>query len=97
MEMGRPVSRPVKARSSAVHTILEAEDIGRGFLCSDLEKTRAESDANQLLIQASPDLIDAAIAAEAVLARGRWIKGSTDPESIALYKLRDAIARAMEG
>lgn len=78
----------------AVHTILAAEHIGWGFLCSNYEQTRTESDANQLLIAACPDLLDAAIAAEATLARGRWVKGSTDPEAVALYKLRDAIAKA---
>ncbi|CAB3783116.1 hypothetical protein LMG28688_01582 [Paraburkholderia caffeinitolerans] len=78
----------------AVHTILTAEYIGWGFLCSDHEQTSAESNANQLLIAACPDLLDAAIAAEATLARGRWIEGSTDPEAIALFKLREAIAKA---
>lgn len=78
----------------AVHTILTVEHIGWGFLCSNHEQTCVESDANQLLIAACPDLLDAAIAAEATLAKGRWVKGSTDPEAVALYKLRDAIAKA---
>ncbi|WP_433703899.1 hypothetical protein [Paraburkholderia sacchari] len=43
---------------------------------------------------ASCDLLDAAQAAEAVLARGRWIEGSMDPEAVALWKLRAAIAKA---
>lgn len=77
-----------------VHTIIAAEYIGWGFLCSDHKQTCAESNANQLLIAACPDLLDAAIAAEATLARGRWIEGSTDPEAIALFKLRAAIAKA---
>lgn len=69
--------------TSAVQTIIEADTIGWGYLLSDPLKTRAESDANLALI-----------AAEAVLAKGKWLKGTTDPESVALYKLRDAIARA---
>lgn len=78
----------------AVHTIIDAEHTGWGFLCSNHEQTCAESDANLLLIAACPDLLDAAIAAEATLAKGRWVKGSTDPEAVALYKLRDAITKA---
>lgn len=42
------------------------------------------------------NLLDAAQAAEAVLARGRWIEGSTDPEAVALWKLRAAIGHATE-
>lgn len=81
---------------SAVHTILEAENIGWGYLCSNHKQTCAESDANQTLIASSPDLLDAAMAAEAVLAKGLWIEGSSDPESIALWKLRAAIEKATE-
>jgi hypothetical protein len=55
-----------------------------------------ETEEDARLIAASPDLLDAAQAAEAVLARGRWIEGSTDPEAIALAKLRAAIAKATE-
>ena len=39
-------------------------------------------------------LLDAAEAAAAVLAKGKWAKDSTDPEAVALYKLIDAIALA---
>jgi hypothetical protein len=45
---------------------------------------------------AAPELFDAAAAAEAVLSRGRWIEGSTDPEAVALWKLRAALAKARE-
>ncbi|AMR77640.1 hypothetical protein [Cupriavidus nantongensis] len=80
--------------NNAVHTIVDAEYIGWGFLCSDPKKTLAESNANLLLIQAAPDLVDAATAAEAVLAKGGWLESSTDPEAIALFKLRAALAKA---
>jgi len=78
----------------AVHTILAAEYIGWGFLCSDPKKTEAESNANLLAIAAVPDLVDAAKAAESVLAKGHWLESSTDPEAVALFKLRSAIAKA---
>lgn len=42
-------------------------------------------------------LLDATRAAEAVLGRQKWIEGSTDPEAVALSKLRDAIAKATGG
>lgn len=54
----------------------------------------AEDDAQA--IAALPELVDAALAAEAVLARGHWLEGSPDPEAVALYKLRAAIAKATE-
>lgn len=91
--------RPVVAEPdvSAVHTIIEAEWIGWGYLCSDQQQTSAESDANQTLIAASPDLLDAAVAAERVLARMGWREDNTfDPEAVALAKLRAAIAKATE-
>jgi len=78
----------------AVHTIVDAKYIGWGFLCSDPKQTEAESNANLQLIEAAPDLVDAAMAAEAVLAKDKWLKGSTDPEAVALFKLRAAIAKA---
>lgn len=39
-------------------------------------------------------LLDAARATEAVLGRQKWLAGSTDPEAVALFKLRAAIAKA---
>lgn len=39
-------------------------------------------------------LLSAARQAETVLARGKWLEGSADPEALALYALRAAIARA---
>jgi hypothetical protein len=42
-------------------------------------------------------LLDATRAAEAVLGRQKWIEGSTDPEAVALSKLRDAIVKATGG
>lgn len=50
-------------------------------------RVAAESDAVS-------KLLDAAVAAEAVLAKGRWVEGSTDPEAVALFALRAAIAKA---
>lgn len=78
----------------SVHTIIEAEIIGWGFLCSDHATSRAESNANLALIAAAPDLFDAAKAAEAVLAKQKCFEASTDPEAVALFKLRAAIAKA---
>lgn len=43
------------------------------------------------------DLLEAARAAEAVFARQKWRTGSPDPEAVALFKLRAAIARATGG
>ena len=77
---------------SAVHTIL-SEDGCFGYLGSDLDATIAEDEANRRLIAAAPDLLDAAQAAEAVLGRQKWREGSTDPEAVALFKLRGAIAK----
>lgn len=39
-------------------------------------------------------LLDAARAAEAILGRQKWVEGSTDPEAVALFKLRAAVAKA---
>lgn len=78
----------------AVHTILNLETSGYGFLQSDHRATRAELDADHLLIATVPELLEAAQAAEAVLGRQKWLVGSTDPEAIALFKLRAAIAKA---
>lgn len=79
----------------AVHTIVTAEYIGWGFVCSDSKKTATESNANLQVIAATPDLVDAAMAAEAVLANGKWLETSTDPEAVALFKLRAALAKAI--
>ena len=43
------------------------------------------------------DLLEAARAAEAVFARQKWLTDSPDPEAVALFKLRAAIARATGG
>lgn len=77
-----------------VHTILDAEDIGRGFRSAEFKDSLAEGDANLALIAAAPDLYDAADFAAAVLSKGRWIKGSTDPDAIALAKLLAALDKA---
>lgn len=82
---------------SAVHTIVEAESIGVGFVCSDWRTTIAESDSNKALIAAAPQLLDAARAAAAVFSRQKWRADSTDPEAVALAKLRAAIAAAAGG
>lgn len=78
----------------AINTILIAEHTGFGFLDSNLDAGLAENDANLALIAAAPQLLDAARAAEAVLARQGWLASSTDPEAVALGKLRAAIATA---
>lgn len=78
----------------AVHTILDAEYIGWGFAFSDLEQTSAESDANMRAIAAVPQLMDAATAALAALAPRGPLRALTSPESIAFFKLRDALAAA---
>lgn len=79
---------------SAVHTIIDAENTGLGFTGSDYKATIAESDANLALIAAAPQLLDAARAAAAVFSRQKWLKGSTDPEAVALATLVAAIACA---
>lgn len=88
--------RPANADpdTHAVHTVIGAEHFGWGFVMSDPAKTRAESAANLALIAAAPELLEAARAAEAVLGRQKWCSGSTDPEAVALSKLRAAIAKA---
>lgn len=53
-----------------------------------------EKVANELLHAAAPDLLKAAQAAEAVLAKQNWRDDSTDPEAVALRMLRAAIAKA---
>lgn len=45
--------------TQAVHTIIDAEHIGWGFVGSDPAATRAESAANLALIAAAPDLLEA--------------------------------------
>lgn len=54
-------------------------------------KVYSERDAQ--LLAAAPDLYEAAQLAEAVLARGKWLESSNDPEAVALRALRAAIAR----
>ena len=51
------------------------------------------------LVEAATDLLDAAVLAEHLLAKQRWIADgtSTDPEAIALVALRKAIAKATGG
>lgn len=53
-----------------------------------------ETEADARIGAALPELLDAAQAAEAILARGRWVEGSTDPEAVALWKLRAALNKA---
>lgn len=77
-----------------VHTILEAEDIGRGFRFAEFKDSLAEGDANLALIAAAPDLYDAAEAAAAVLLHRKWKGGATNPQAIALAKLLAALDKA---
>lgn len=79
--------------NSAVSVIL-SEDGCYGFAGSNLDDTIAEDQANHALIAAAPDLLDAARAAEVIFTRQKWRTDSTDPESVALSKLRAAIAKA---
>lgn len=53
-----------------------------------------QADANEQLVIAAPALLAAAREAEAILSSGRWIEGSKDPEAVALWKLRAALAKA---
>jgi len=57
---------------------------------------RHDDEANARVIAAAPDLLAAAIQAEAVLARGKWLESSTDPEAVALRALRAAIEKAVQ-
>lgn len=59
------------------------------FMTSD-----GPSEANAKLIAAAPELLEAARKAEAVLARGKWLDTSPDPEAVALRELRAAIDKA---
>lgn len=63
-------------------------------MCATGDSPQEMEDANARLIAASPDLYAAAVLAEAVLACGKWVEGSTDPEAVALRALRAAIERA---
>lgn len=80
-------------KAQAVSSILDREG-GCGYVGRKNDETLAELEADFALIAASPDLLDAARAAEAVLGRQKWLAGSTDPEAVALFKLRAAIAKA---
>ncbi|MFA7278612.1 MAG: hypothetical protein WC100_00790 [Sterolibacterium sp.] len=53
---------------SAVHTILQAETMAWGYVMSNLDATCVESDANQRLIAAAPELLDALRIAEQFMA-----------------------------
>ena len=80
--------------ASAVHTIISSDGRECGYLGSDFRQTLAELDADQVLIAAAPELLGAAVKAAAVLAKGRWLDSSDDPEAVALRALRAAIAKA---
>lgn len=56
-----------------------------------------EADANERLFAAGPELLAAAIEAEAIFTRQRWRADSPDPEAIALRALRAAISKATGG
>lgn len=53
-----------------------------------------ETEADARVGAALPEPLETAQAAESILARGRWIEGSTDPEAVALWKLRAALNKA---
>lgn len=54
---------------SAVHTILEMESSGSGYLASDSTATRAELEADHQLITAAPALYVALVQARTILAQ----------------------------
>jgi len=56
-----------------------------------------EADANERLFAAGPELLAAAIEAEAILTRQHWRADSPDPEAVALRALRSAISKATGG
>lgn len=56
-----------------------------------------EADANEWLFSAGPELLAAAIEAEALLTKQRWRADSPDPEAVALRNLRSAISKAIGG
>lgn len=64
-------------------------------LSGDQKRDEATLMANTRLIAAAPDLLEAAQLAESVLARGKWLDTSPDPEAVALRALRAAIAKAI--
>ncbi|NMV37214.1 hypothetical protein [Ralstonia insidiosa] len=78
---------------SAVHTIL-SEYGAWGFAFSDPKQTGVESAANYRAIAAVPQLMDALAAALAVLTPRGPLRSLTSPESVAFFKLRDALAAA---
>lgn len=90
--------RPVHPEPAThhVHTILEAENIGRGFLGTRFEDSLPEADANLALIAAAPDLYEAAQAAARVLAKpwSNCNNNPTNPEAVALFKLLAALEKA---
>jgi hypothetical protein len=77
---------------SAVHTILDAENIGWGYLESAPANTSAESAANLALIAAAPDLLCALKHALPLLDAHRAATGGEGDIAAAL--VRDAIAKA---
>ena len=77
---------------SAVHTIIDAENIGWGYVCSPIAETTAESDANRALIAAAPDLLCALRHALPILDKHRQATGGEGDIAAAL--VRDAIAKA---
>lgn len=88
------------------HDAARAEsDDGAGLHWAPLEVVGADIVADGMQVgdtflpkptarEAAPDLLQAALLAAAVLAKGRWVDGSTDPEAVALRALRDAITKA---
>lgn len=75
----------------------EYDNYGRRHKVCRVHANLAVSDANAILIAAAPELLEAAQAAESVLARQKWRPESTDPEAVALFGLRAAIAKATGG
>jgi hypothetical protein len=77
--------RCLASEADQTMSLLTVDEDGYGAFLSSVDCRKAA---------AAPELLDAAIAAEAVLARGKWVDGSTDPEAVALRGLRAAIAKA---
>lgn len=75
----------------AVHTIIDAEHIGWGFVCSDLRITTAESNANLALIAAAPELLTAL---EALCGLAEFRGGHLNEYGAAVAAARAVIAKA---
>lgn len=70
------------------------DDVTKHIALVHLIGSDDETEANAKVLAAAPDLLAAAKLAKAVLARGKWLETSTDPEAVALRALSAAIDKA---